>query len=114
MESELVNTMKDMIARSEQSKSKFLEGTSQFSLLKNRIDALQIGISLLSKWLKTSYTQEQLRKALAPIKSLISKSEKVQTKLKVNTWQHAMIEKHLKALYVVYPLLIESLDEKEN
>ena len=39
------------------------------------------------------YTQEDLKNALAPINSLIRKSEKAQTKLAEGTWDLTIIER---------------------
>jgi len=44
------------------------------------------------------YTADDLQAALAPIASLISKSEKAQQKLAPGTWQHTMLQDNLKAL----------------
>jgi hypothetical protein len=45
-----------------------------------------------------NYTTDDLREALQPIASLISKSEKAQQKLAPGTWQHTMLRDNLKAL----------------
>lgn len=57
------------------------------------------------------YTKEDLEKALAPIASLISKSEKALEKLAQGTWQHTMLTNNLKALYIASPLLRKALSE---
>ena len=102
-------TISAVIIRSEKAQEKFVPGTSHYALLKNRIKALNIASSLITKELDESYiidyTKEELEKALAPIASLISKSEKAQTKLKQGTWQHTMLEDNLKAFYIALPLL---------
>ena len=105
-----------MISKTEKTKDKFAQGTSQHTLQQNRLKALHITSSLISKELaendtKDCYTQEDLKKALAPIASLISKSEKVQKKLAQGTWQHTMLSHHLKALYIASPLLTKALSE---
>lgn len=45
--------------------------------------------------------------ALAPILSLISKSEKAQQKVAPGTWQHAMLGANLKALHIACALMDE-------
>ena len=74
---------------------KFRRGTSQYTLLENRINALNIAFSLINKELGNDMSQEFERAALenacAPIRSLISKSEKPQTRLKPGTWQYVML-----------------------
>lgn len=50
-------------------------------------------------------TAEELQKALRPIISLISKSEKAQQKLAPGTWQHTMLQQNLQALYTAVALM---------
>lgn len=111
---EALRAIASMIDRSEKAQEKFAQGTSQHTLQKNRIKALYIASSLIKKELtgqdtSDQYTKEDLEKALAPIASLISKSEKVQTKLAPGTWQDSMLKDNLKALYIVTPLLTKAL-----
>lgn len=51
----------------------------------------------------------QLQEARQPIASLISKSEKAQQKLAPETWQHAMLQNNLKALYIASKLMNEEI-----
>ncbi|MBE6011580.1 MAG: hypothetical protein E7234_03375 [Lachnospiraceae bacterium] len=106
-----------MILRTEKAKEKFTQGTSQYTLQKNRLKALNIALSLISKELAKSdvadfYTKEDLKESLAPFASLISKSEKAQKKLAQGTWQHTMLSNNLKALYIASPLLTKALSEQ--
>jgi len=57
------------------------------------------------------YSKDDLKKAFAPIASLISKSEKAQKKLAQGTWQHTMLSNNLKALYITLPLLTKAFRE---
>ena len=50
-------------------------------------------------------TKVDLRQAEAPIASLISKSEKAQGKVAPGAWQHAMLEKNLRALRLASQLM---------
>jgi hypothetical protein len=105
-----------MISKTEKAKEKFAQGTSQHTLQKNRLKALNIASSLISKELAESdvmdyYTKEDLKKMLAPIASLISKSEKARNKLAQGNWQHTMLSNNLKALYIASPLLTKALSE---
>lgn len=111
---EALRAISSMISRSEKAIEKFEQGTSQHTLQKNRLKALHIGLSLISKELSKSqagdcFTGEDLKNALAPIASLISKSEKARAKLVQGTWQHTMLSNNLKALYIVSPLLTKVL-----
>lgn len=58
------------------------------------------------------YTKEDLANALAPIASLIGKSEKAKEKLAQGTWQHTMLGNNLKALTIASPLLAKALDDR--
>src|SRR5690554_3309851 len=64
-----------MISRSKVAQAKFQEGTSQYTLQKNRINALNIAHSLIDQELgqscSVSFERHDLEKAVAPIRSLI-------------------------------------------
>ena len=111
---EALRAMALMIDRTEKAKEKFVQGTSQYTLQKNRLEALNIASLLILKELADSnvmnhYTKGDIEKALAPISSLISKSEKAQKKLEKGTWQHTMLGNNLKALYIALQLLTKAL-----
>ena len=105
----------EMINKSELAQAKFHEGTSQYSLLKNRIRTLKIALSILDEQLgKTVYVNFEtgdLEKAVTPIKSLISKSEKAKIKLKEDTWQYNMLKSNILALNVVLPLILSAREK---
>ena len=115
---EALRTMSSMISKTEKTKEKFAQGTSQHTLQKNRLQALNIALSLILKELAESdtldYSKEDLEKAIAPIASLISKSEKAQKKLAQGTWQHTMLSNNLKALYIASPLLTKALGREKT
>jgi hypothetical protein len=104
-----------MMDKTAAAKAKFPPGTSQHTLQRNRLEGLQTASSLISKELDHSrapqYGKEELEKAVAPIASLISKSEKARNKLAPGTWQHTMLGSNLKALYIASPLLTKALNE---
>jgi hypothetical protein len=113
---EALRAIASMIGRTEKAKEKLLQGSSQHTLQKNRLKALQIASSMISNELAerddmVSYTKEDLEKALAPIASLLSKSEKAQAKLAPGTWQHTMLSKNTLALHIASPLLTKALSE---
>ena len=105
-----IASIADMMERSAKAQKKFAQGTSQHTLQKNRIHALAVASALIRHELDeetadNEFSKESLEKALAPIESLISKSEKAKQKLKPGTWQHTMLAKNLKALYIALPLV---------
>lgn len=113
---EALQAMVSMVNRTEKLNGKFAPGTSQHTLQKNRLKALHIASSLLSQKLMGNKSgevcaQEDLKNALAPITSLISKSEKARTKLAPDTWQHKMLSDNLKALHMALLLLRHALNE---
>lgn len=80
---------------------KFIEGTSQYSLLNNRIKALYISKALLEKDGSVSkYTLVELEKALPPVISIISKTEKAQIKYEAGTAQYKRFTPIIKAMYI--------------
>lgn len=107
--------IEDMINRSVSAQAKFQEGTSQYTLQENRINALKIAFSLIDEELGKSgsvnFVKDDLEKAVAPIKSLISKSEKAMIKLKHDTWQYKMLECNIAALYIALPLILNAIED---
>lgn len=89
------------ISRCEKMKPKFAEGTSQYTLLKNRLKALYISKTLIiNEDSMDKYTKEDLTKALEPISSIISKCEKAQSKFKEGTSNYNRFNKIIKAMYI--------------
>ncbi len=109
MAEEVVQAITSMIARSEKAQAKFLPGTAQYSLQKNRIKALQVAAALVKGEGTEAFSKDEMKKSLAPLVSLISKSEKAQTKLQEGSWQYRMLEDNLQALRKALPLLQEAL-----
>ena len=109
-----LQAIEDMLKRSEMAKEKFLLGTSQHSLLVNRIHALKIASSLLSceitgADIASLYTKEELAFAQVPLTSLVSKCEKVRSKLSPTSWQSTKMKNDLDALILSATLLREKL-----
>ena len=116
---EAIKAIISMIDRSEKAQKKFAQGTSQYTLQKNRINALYIALSLVKKKLAindgvNNFANNDFEKALAPITSLISKSEKAQKKLSKKSWQYTMIGNNLKALEIALPMLKKKLSEMND
>lgn len=111
---EACQTIVSMIGRSEKAQAKFAEGTPQHTLQRNRIKALSIASALIAQKAlggdaADAYSEEDLEQAVAPIASLMHKSEKAQQKLAQGSWQHTMLGNNLRALSVALPLLAETL-----
>ncbi len=110
-----LQSMHSMIARCEKAQEKFASGTSQHTLLQNRMHALRVSAALIGQKLTGAdalegYGKEDYEKAEAPILSLIHKSEKARQKLSPGTWQDTTTGDNLKALYIASSLLTEVLE----
>lgn len=88
-----------LIKNCEKIQPKFKEGTSQFSLIRNRIKALYISQALMSNE-EHEYTQEELLKAEAPVASIISKSEKAMINAKEGTGTYTRLKKIIDAMTI--------------
>ncbi|SHO52449.1 hypothetical protein [Anaerocolumna xylanovorans] len=89
------------IDKCEKMQLKFGEGTSQYSLLKNRIKALYISKDLIENDSNIGmYTQPDLEKALAPVLSIINKTEKAQIKYGEGTVQYRRFDPIISAMYI--------------
>lgn len=89
------------ITNCEKMQLKFSEGTSQHSLLKNRIKALYISKALIeNNNNKSKYSKLELEKALPPVASIISKTEKAQSKYEEGSPQYRRMAPIISAMYI--------------
>lgn len=89
------------IKNCEKMQLKFAEGTSQHSLLKNRIKALYISKALIENDSNIGlYTKTDLLNALPPVLSIISKTEKAQIKYDKETIQYRRFAPITGAMYI--------------
>lgn len=89
------------IRKCENSQLKFAEGSSQYSLLRNRIKALTISKALIeSDCTLGLYAPEDLENALPPVLSIIKKTEKAQMKYGVGTMQYKRFAPIIQAMYI--------------
>lgn len=110
-----VHVVDSAISRCEKMQPKFEEGTSQHSLLKNRIKALYISKALIMGSEEIAdYTNEELQKALPPVTSIISKTEKAQSKYEEGTITYRRFEPTIRAMYVAKDLLEKELERRKN
>lgn len=82
-----ISLLSSTITKCEKMQLKFLEGSSQHSLLKNRIKALCISKALLMGDKTKNYTSNELREALPPVVSIINKTTNAQSKYEKGTSQ---------------------------
>ncbi|MGI6448729.1 MAG: hypothetical protein ACOX3R_00115 [Desulfitobacteriia bacterium] len=110
---EALQIVSSTISRCEKIQPKFAEGTSQHTLLKNRIKAMYIAKSLITgQNVRDKYAQEELTEALRPVASIISKCEKAQLKLAEGTSQHARFMSIIKAMYVAKSLITDEIRKR--
>jgi hypothetical protein len=102
------------INKCEKMQLKFAEGTSQYSLLKNRIKALYISKYLIENDSNIGmYTQLDLEKSLPPVLSIIKKTEKAQMKYCEGTVQYRRFNPIINAMYIS-KFFIENAQIKEG
>lgn len=87
----LIETVQDQVTR-------FPEGTSQHTLQVNRLNALKVALAISQN---ESVSKEDLTRAVAPLGSLISKSEKALTKLEIDSWQAQRLIRNLSVLHPI-------------
>lgn len=104
-----------VIRRCEKAQTKFVEGTSQHSLLQNRIKALYISKTLLTNENEMDkYTKAELTEAIRPISSIISKCEKAQNKLTVGSFHYNRFKNMIKAMIISKEFITEEINQKQN
>lgn len=90
-----------------------MEGTSQHTLLENRIKALYISKSLMTdENVMDKYTNEELIDALRPVSSIIGKCEKAQRKFSEGTSQHIRFKNMIKTMYISKTLITDEIDKR--
>lgn len=101
------------IIKCEKAQLKFAEGTSQHSLLKNRIKALYISKSLIAdENVEDKYTKEELTEALRPVSSIINKCEKAQLKFTEGTIYHTRFKNIIKAMAISKSLIASEIGKR--
>ncbi|MBU3130480.1 hypothetical protein LGL55_22780 [Clostridium tagluense] len=101
------------ISKCEKMQLKFVEGTSQHTLLKNRIKAMYISKSLITdEYVMDKYTKEELIEALRPVSSVISKCEKAQLKFAEGTSHHVRLKNLIKAMYISKSLITDEISKR--
>lgn len=97
------------IARCEKAQPKFAAGTSQHTLLKNRLLALHVAQALITGDNGAPYTAEELKRALPPVESIQHKCETAQRKYAPGTVQYARFQKMIDAMAVAKALIADEI-----
>lgn len=102
------------INKCEKMQPKFAEGTSQHTLLKNRIKAMYISKSLVDdENVMDKYTKEELAEALRPVSSIISKCEKAQLKFAEGTSHYNRFKNIINAMYISKTLITDEINKRD-
>ncbi|WP_413894815.1 hypothetical protein [Clostridioides sp. ZZV15-6388] len=110
---ETLRVVSSVISRCEKAQLKFMEGTSQHSLLKNRIKAMYISKSLITEEnIIDKYTKEELIEALRPVSSSINKCEKAQSKFAEGTTNYKRFRNIIKAMYISKSLITDEINRR--
>lgn len=110
---EALGVVSSTISKCEKMQPKFAEGTSQHTLLKNRIKAMYISKSLITDDnIIEKYTKEELIEALRPVSSIISKCEKAQLKFEEGTSHHTRFKNLIKAMYISKSLITDEISKR--
>ena len=108
--SEALRIVSSTISNCENMQLKFAEGTSQHTLLKNRIKAMYISKALIiDENVNDKYTKEELIEALRPVSSIISKCEKAQLKFVEGTSHHTRFKNIINAMYISKALITDKI-----
>ena len=108
MDAELLEMLDRLIGLEEKFLPKFAEGTSQHSLLRNRIRALQPARELVSGDGKPD--REELESALPRVASIIQKTTKARDKYEPDSRNYRRFDPTVRAMEQVRSLLEQELE----
>ena len=110
---ETLQVVSSSISKCEKIQPKFVEGTSQHTLLNNRIKAMYISKSLITNEnVMNKYAKEELIQALRPVSSIISKCEKAQLKFVEGTSHHTRFKNMIKAMDISRSLITDEISKR--
>ncbi|WP_277490287.1 MULTISPECIES: hypothetical protein [unclassified Breznakia] len=118
--SEALLEVLSIINKCEKMHGKFEVGSSQYTLLTNRIKAMYIAKMLLTHKLDddlnlgkdiNEYSKKELSASLEPISSILRKCEKAQRKYEEGTTNYNRFVKQIKTMYIVKMLVEEALEK---
>ena len=106
---DVLDTVNHTIELEEKFLPKFPEGTSQHSLLRNRIQALKTARNLISGEGQT--TREELEFALPRIESIIHKMSKARDKYEPGSKDYKRFDPTVQAMEQVRTAILQALEE---
>lgn len=110
-----IKTISAAITNCEKMQPKFAEGTSQHSLLRNRIKALKISKCLLERNIEIEiYSKSDLEKAMPPVISIINKTEKARGKYEEGSTQFKRLTPMIDAMYISKSLIEKEISQRNQ
>lgn len=110
-----LKVIKSTIRTCEKIKPKFLEGSPQNTLLRNRLKSLDLSsdlITCVAEQKETgSYSEDELTQALPPIISIISKCAAAQQKHEIGSRYHLQCQKIIDAMTISKQLIQEEIEK---
>lgn len=114
---EIVNALQivsSTITKCEKIQPKFAVGTSQHTLLKNRIKAMYISRTLITEDNEiVKYSKEELNDALKPVVSIINKCETGQRKHDMEAPQYKRFQKIIDAMNISKMLILDEISNRD-
>ncbi|MNM96621.1 hypothetical protein D3C81_1091050 [compost metagenome] len=111
---EAMQVISSTISNCEKMHQKFAEGTSQHTLLKNRIKSLYISkLLIMEDNIIDKYTKKEFIEALPPISSIISKCEKAQLKFTEDSSHYKRLKKIIQAMHISKSLIEDKIGEMD-
>ena len=108
-----LEVVSSIISQCEKVQPKFAEGTSQYTLLKNRIKVMYISRALIIQDHEIKrYSKEELLDALRPVMSVISKCETGQKKHKLEAPHYKRFQKMIDAMNVSKTLITDEISKR--
>lgn len=104
-----LKTITSIIIRCERAQPKFTPGSSQHTLLKNRIQAIKIVQVLLTGGDAALYSIQDLSAALEPLASVIRKCEKARSKYAADSGQYRRFNGIIRAMALSRELIENEL-----
>lgn len=108
--SDALQVVSSTISNCEKIQPKFAEGTSQYTLLKNRIKAMYISKALIAEDGEIErYSKDELIDALEPVASVISKCKTGQRKHEIEAPQYKRFQKIIDAMNIAKSLIADEI-----
>ena len=112
-QAETLTTLETLIERCEKVLPQFAEGTSQRTLLVNRLSALRIGQALMTRSKDVQLSRKELEAARAPLASILHKCERAVAKHAPGSVTYTKLEKQIHAMRVGLACIEEKVAELE-